>query len=179
MEDEPGLSDVTSAVGEATQATTEPSFVRDVRMSQLLVARFTPDQDLFSRLKELMVERELDRLIVLSGIGSFHNVTMRDLKFGIQKPVDLGKTNEIIQEGPFELLSLEGSVVPMDGEPTVHLHAVLGLPDGGVTGGHLFEATVFTTLELFVAGLTGTDLHKQRSAITGLTEYRVDPEPTA
>lgn len=61
----------------------------------------------------------------------------------------------------------------MDNELVVHLHAVLGLPDGGVIGGHLFEAKVFTTLELFVAGLADTDLQKKRSAITGLTEYYV------
>ena len=98
---------------------------------------------------------------------------MRDLKLQIKKPVDLSKTNEIIEEGPFELLSLEGSVVPMDGDPIVHLHAVMGLPDGGVIGGHLFQSQVFTTLELFIAGVTGIDLQKKRSPITGLTEYNI------
>ena len=151
----------------------EDSFVSEVGLAQHLVARFTPDQDLFSRLKELMVERRLDRIVVLSGIGSLKNVTMRDLKEGIQPPIDLDKTNEIVREGPFELLSLEGSVVPMDGEPVVHLHGVLGMPDGSVIGGHLFQAQVFTTLELFVAALSDTDLHKERSPITGLTEFRV------
>jgi predicted DNA-binding protein with PD1-like motif len=61
----------------------------------------------------------------------------------------------------------------MDDEPVVHLHGVLGMPDGSVIGGHLFEARVFTTLELFIAGLEDTDLHKQRSEVTGLTEFRV------
>ena len=151
----------------------EPSFVREIDLDQFFVARFTPDQDLFGRLIEVMNERELTRLVVLSGIGSLKNVTMRDLKLGIKKPVDLSKTNEIIEEGPFELLSLEGSVVPMDGEPVVHLHAVMGLPDGGVIGGHLFESQVFTTLELFIAGITDIDLQKKRSPITGLTEYHI------
>lgn len=54
-------------------------------MNRLLVVRFTPDKDLFSRLKEIMEETTLDRLVVLSGIGSLKNVTMRDLKFGIEK----------------------------------------------------------------------------------------------
>ena len=151
----------------------EPSFVRQIDLDQFFVARFTPDQDLFGRLIEVMKVRELTRLVVLSGIGSLKNVTMRDLKLGINKPVDLSKTNEIIEEGPFELLSLEGSVVPMDGEPVVHLHAVMGLPDGGVIGGHLFQSQVFTTLELFIAGITDIDLQKKRSPITGLTEYHI------
>ena len=120
------------------------------------------------------LETPLGRTDPLDGIGSLEDVTMRDLKSAIQRPVSLDKTNEIIRQGPFELLSLEGSVVPMDGEPVVHLHGVLGMPDGSVIGGHLFEARVFTTLELFIVGLEDTDLHKRRSAVTGLTEFRVD-----
>ena len=153
----------------------EDSFVRDVQLAQFLVARFTPEQDLFGRLKEIMVERRLDRIVVLSGIGSLDDVTMRDLNDGIQRPISLDKTNEIIRKGPFELLSLEGSVVPMDGAPVIHLHGVLGMPDGSVIGGHLFEARVFSTLELFVASVEGTDLHKHPSPVTGLNEYEVGP----
>ena len=153
----------------------EDSFVRDVQLAQFLVARFTPEQDLFGRLKEIMVERRLDRIVVLSGIGSLDDVTMRDLNDGIQRPISLDKTNEIIRKGPFELLSLEGSVVPMDGAPVIHLHGVLGMPDGSVIGGHLFEARVFSTLELFVALVEGTDLHKHPSPVTGLNEYEVGP----
>ena len=152
------------------------SFVRSVNLTQAFVARFTPEQDLFGRLKEIMDERSLDRIVVLSGIGSLEEVTMRDLKDGIQRPISLDKTNEIIRKGPFELLSLEGSVVPMDGETVVHLHGVLGMPDGSVIGGHLFEARVFTTLELFVAAIDDTDLHKLPSTVTGLNEYHVGRE---
>ena len=153
----------------------EESFVREVDLAGFYVARFTPDQDLFGRLREIMVERRLERILVLSGIGSVQDVTMRDLKDAIDRPIDLGKTNEIISKGPFELLSLEGSVVPMDGDPIIHLHGVMGMPDGSVIGGHLFEARVFTTLELFIAGVEGTDLQKRASPITGLNEYRVGP----
>jgi predicted DNA-binding protein with PD1-like motif len=64
----------------------------------------------------------------------------------------------------------------MDGGPIIHLHGVMGMPDGSVIGGHLFEATVFSTLELFIAGVEGTDLRKQASPSTGLNEYRVGPD---
>ena len=70
----------------------EDSFVRSVNLAHSLVARFTPEQDLFGRLKEIMVERGLARIVVLSGIGSLKEVTMRDLKDGIQRPVNLDKT---------------------------------------------------------------------------------------
>lgn len=153
----------------------EESFVREVDFARFYVARFTPDQDLFGRLTDILAECGLYRIVVLSGIGSVQHITMRDLKDGIKRPIDLGKTNEIVSKGPFELLSLEGNVVPMHGRPIIHLHGVMGMPDGSVIGGHLFQATVFSTLELFIVGVAGTDLHKQASSITGLNEYHVGP----
>ena len=115
----------------------EGPFVQKVDLAGLYVARFTPGQDLFGRLTEIMGQHDLERVVVLSGIGSLQDVTMRDLKDGIGLPINLDKTNEIVSAGPFELLSLEGSVVPMDGIPTIHLHGVMGMPDGSVIGGHL------------------------------------------
>ena len=56
-------------------------------------------------------------MVVLSGIGSLQDVTMRDLKDGIGLPINLDKTNEIVNAGPFELLSLEGSVVRWTATP--------------------------------------------------------------
>jgi predicted DNA-binding protein with PD1-like motif len=37
-----------------------------------------------------------------------------------------------------------------DEGPRVHAHVTLGRRDGSASGGHLFEATVSATLELFV-----------------------------
>lgn len=47
-----------------------------------------------------------------------------------------------------EVLSLLGDVAHHDGDPVVHVHAVLGLDDGSTRGGHLLEASVWPTLEL-------------------------------
>lgn len=49
-----------------------------------------------------------------------------------------------------EVLSLIGDVALSDGEPQVHVHAVLGLSDGSVRGGHLLAGTVWPTLEVVV-----------------------------
>jgi predicted DNA-binding protein with PD1-like motif len=55
----------------------------------------------------------------------------------------------IPQDGQTEVLSLIGDVAMTEkGEPGVHAHTVLGLPDGSVRGGHLIEATVWPTLEV-------------------------------
>ena len=52
----------------------------------------------------------------------------------------------IPQEEQAEVLSLIGDVaLKEDGQPGVHVHAVLGLPDGSTRGGHLIEAHVWPT----------------------------------
>jgi len=49
-----------------------------------------------------------------------------------------------------ELLSLIGDVAEGQDGPILHVHAVLGLPDGTTRGGHLLEGRVFPTLEAVV-----------------------------
>ena len=49
-----------------------------------------------------------------------------------------------------EVLSLLGDVAQGQDGPILHVHAVLGLPDGTTRGGHLLEGTVYPTLEVVV-----------------------------
>lgn len=50
-----------------------------------------------------------------------------------------------------EVLSLTGDIaLGPDGGPQLHLHAVLGLPDGSIRGGHLLEGQVWPTLEVII-----------------------------
>ena len=49
------------------------------------------------------------------------------------------------------MLSLVGDVATRDGEPVLHVHAVLGLGHGSTVGVHLLSAWVWPTLEVIVA----------------------------
>lgn len=49
-----------------------------------------------------------------------------------------------------EVLVLAGDVAWHEGKPVVHAHVVLGKADGSAIGGHLKEARVRPTLELFM-----------------------------
>jgi predicted DNA-binding protein with PD1-like motif len=51
-------------------------------------------------------------------------------------------------EDQVEVLSLLGDVAVSEQGPTLHLHAVLGKPDGSTVGGHLLEGHVRPTLEI-------------------------------
>lgn len=49
-----------------------------------------------------------------------------------------------------ELVSLDGTVSMRDGEPNVHLHAVVALSDGSTRGGHVLELHVNPVAEVTI-----------------------------
>jgi uncharacterized protein len=149
-------------------------FLDRIDLSEAFLTRLKPEEDLFAKISEIYKEVGAEQLVILSAIGSLKDVEFRDLKTGIGLPVSLEKTNLMVEHGPFELLSLEGNVVPMAGEPVLHLHTILGSSFGQVIGGHLFKGTVFTTTELWFAKVKGTKVHKDKSPLTGLTELNVE-----
>jgi len=59
-----------------------------------------------------------------------------------------------------ELLSLIGDVAQQDGKPIVHAHAVVGRSNGSTAGGHLMEASVRPTCEVF---LTESPMHLSKA----------------
>lgn len=70
-------------------------------------------------------------------------------------------------DGPIELVSLLGDIAVHDGKPTVHAHMAVGHPDGRVEGGHLINAYVFPTVEVFMT-VYPTPLYKVDDAETDL-----------
>ena len=66
-----------------------------------------------------------------------------------------------------EVLSLLGDITRGDSGVNLHLHTVLGLPDGSTRGGHLLEAVVRPTLEVILSE-TPAHLQRRRDPQTGL-----------
>lgn len=57
---------------------------------------------------------------------------------------------EIPVEEQVEVVSLVGNIGTHDGAPVIHTHCVLSRRDGSTIGGHLLQAHVRPTLELFL-----------------------------
>ncbi|MDD4312628.1 MAG: DNA-binding protein, partial [Eubacteriales bacterium] len=51
---------------------------------------------------------------------------------------------------PLEIVSLTGNLSTKDGEPYAHLHIVLGDIRGNAFGGHLNQAVISATAEIFI-----------------------------
>jgi uncharacterized protein len=75
-------------------------------------------------------------------------------------------------EQQVELVSMIGDVALSNNKPVVHTHVALASFDGTVRGGHLIEAHVFPTLELFLTAYP-TALEKKLDESTGL--MLIDP----
>jgi uncharacterized protein len=64
------------------------------------------------------------------------------------------------------VLAFVGNLSVADDGPRVHAHVTLGKHDGSAVGGHLFEAHVGATLELFVIRFEG-ELRRALDEATG------------
>lgn len=74
---------------------------------------------------------------------------------------------DIVIDRQAECIGLTGDIGMVDGNPALHVHGSVGLPNGDVRGGHLIEAVVWPTLEVFVT-VTPKPLVKHEDAETTL-----------
>lgn len=77
--------------------------------------------------------------------------------------------------GQMEVASLVGDIALANGKPAVHMHCVLASYDGSTLGGHILDASVFPTLEVFVT-VDPVPLYKQKQPQTGVST--IDPDAT-
>jgi predicted DNA-binding protein with PD1-like motif len=78
---------------------------------------------------------------------------------------------------PVELVALSGSIAESDGEPSIHLHAVLGTADHGAISGHLLSGTVGLLVEMLVVTFPGRHFARPFDETEGVR--RLDLEPPA
>jgi predicted DNA-binding protein with PD1-like motif len=69
---------------------------------------------------------------------------------------------------PVELVSLSGSIADADGEPSVHLHATVGLADHSAAGGHLVSGTVGLLVESLIVTFPGQVFRRPFDESVGL-----------
>jgi len=148
--------------------TLHKAFIEEIKLGGVILSRLMPDDDLFTSLKKIAKDHGIERGVILSAIGSLKNVVFVNVRPHTGIPVKTEDMIEIEEAGPFELLSLEGNFFPSqeDGEPVIHLHAILGTSSGAVTGGHLLKARVFTTAEIILGTLAGSSVYKVKSDVT-------------
>lgn len=111
------------------------------------------------------------RAASFTALGAFRRATLAYFDW------DTKEYREIPVEEQVEVTSLVGDIGFHDGGPAVHAHCVLGRPDGSAVTGHLMQAEVRPTLELFLTLYAGT-LDRVDDAETGLHLIRSGKEWT-
>ena len=97
-----------------------------------------------------VAEKEGVALASVAGIGATDdfNVGVFDL--------DANEYKRLHYTANHEINALTGNLTVKDGKPYLHLHITCTNDDGKVVGGHLFDARISLTAEIFVHRLSGS-----------------------
>lgn len=127
-----------------------------------LPLRLPPGADLRRSLEELAHARFPDGAFVVCGIGSLSDPKLRLA----------GEDGETAYAGPFEILTLSGTLTRQG----AHLHMSIASATGEVRGGHVpYGNRVRTTCELLLAESAGWGLGREHDGATGFLELAVQP----
>lgn len=113
------------------------------RIGNTLVVRVDRGEELIEGIKTA-VKREKIRLGIVSGIGAASSTTL-----GVYN-VEEKKYYQNVFQGIHEITHLSGNVSEMNGKTYLHLHITIADEKGHAYGGHLNEAVIGATSEIFI-----------------------------
>ncbi len=126
------------------------------------IFRVKPKQELLSGIESYCRKHAITSGVIIGIIGSLEKAK---LNFLMELP---GKHLGVDYAGPLEIVCAQGSVALKDDSLIIHVHIQLSGQDI-CRGGHLAEATVFSTAEVTIAELD-YQLRRQFDSYTGLNE---------
>jgi len=126
------------------------------------VFRVKPRQELLGSIAHYCSEHGISSGVVIGIIGSVERARLNFLR---TLP---GKYESVDYPGPLEIVCAQGSVALKEDSPIVHIHIQLSGQDL-CRGGHLAEATVFSTAEVTIGELD-YQLRRYSDDYTGLNE---------
>jgi predicted DNA-binding protein with PD1-like motif len=127
--------------------------------------RVKPKQELATEITNYCMQYGIKSGVVIGIIGSVESAKLNFLK---ELP---GKYESVQYRGPLEIVCAQGSVALKGSELIIHVHIQLSSPDE-CRGGHLAEATVFSTAEV-VIGELDYQLVRYADSYTGLNELKL------
>ncbi len=118
------------------------------RFDNNIVLRVNIGEDIVESINKV-AHLEKIKLASVTGIGAID-----DLTIGIFKPSDKTYYENKFKED-LEVLALNGNITTKNNEVYIHLHISVGDEKGNAFGGHLNEAIVSVTAEIFIHIIDG------------------------
>jgi predicted DNA-binding protein with PD1-like motif len=131
------------------------------KIIRTIIGQFPSGTDLLEELTRL-IQKENIRIGRVHGIGATTHAIIAYYN-------QITKTYQSMEFiGGMEILNLTGNISIRDGKPFVHVHLLLGDPDGKVFGGHLMPGTKLWACEVFIDEFEGEELVRDQNKKTGL-----------
>ena len=118
------------------------------RFGNTLLVRLDRGEEILEQVR-VLAERERIRLAAVQALGAVNDFTVG--VFNTQTKTYA--SNDF--RGPYEIVSLTGTIDTKDGGFYTHLHMSAGDAQGRVFGGHLNRAVVSATCEMIVTCIDG------------------------
>jgi predicted DNA-binding protein with PD1-like motif len=134
------------------------------RFDDMIVVRMDRGEEIVARLKEVALKENI-KLANVNALGAVNDFTVGAYD------VNEKKYNSNRFEGVYEIVSLTGSINTMNGEYYSHLHMACSDETGKTVGGHLNEAHISATCEMFIQLIDGT-VDRYKDEETGLNLFR-------
>lgn len=114
-----------------------------------IVLRLEKGEEVISSIKEVC-EKEKITLGTITGLGAANSVTIGLFKTKEKKYYSTNHKED------FEITNLTGNISTMNNEVYLHIHGTFANIDGVCIGGHLNEAIISATAEIFIKKVNGS-----------------------
>ena len=114
-----------------------------IRKDNAIVARIDKGEEIIEQVR-IIAEKENIIFGYANAVAAIDDFCVCVYSFEEQKFYDNVFT------GPHEVVSLNGPINRMNGEPYIHFHLAAASKEGNVVGGHMKYAKVSATCEMFI-----------------------------
>ena len=124
-----------------------------IREGDDVILRLDPGEEIHASIQSL-AEHGIKCAAITSGIGR-----VRDIRIGYLDSDGVYQTLD--HDGPMELLSTQGNLMPGPDGPFTHLHTIMSDNGHHVHGGHLYHATIHVVGELHLRVMDAESMNRE------------------
>lgn len=153
------------------------AWCKEWKSGRNFLLKIEPGQKIVERLRIFAEQENVKNAVIDSAIGSVKHVHFRGIKSGAKRPITEPRMRQHREEGPLEMLGLEGNlIIDENGQADSHIHILMSKSSGEVIGGHLYDAEVFVSCEILLTEMIVTGVERYVSKTAGTPTIYINEE---